>query len=155
MSMCLILYVYSISYRWQSSVLLWGCSRSHPTWTSEGWAVAGSQTTGSTSHANTPCPGTPGNTWVAPWITVSSLFVPLVYSSGRESQQFVSLNLTCKIFSASSSSFADWTLDFSVSYCRMAAAPKEQPVNWHGVSYQPSYFPKPQYCLHLLYFLLF
>lgn len=46
---------------------------------------------------------------------------------------FVSLNLTCEIVSAFSSSLAAWTLNFSVSYCKMAAAPKEQPVNWHEI----------------------
>lgn len=83
-----------------------------------------------------------------------SLFIPLVDSRRGKTQQFAWLNLTWKIFSASSS-FADWTLDFRVSYCRMAAAPKEHPVNWHGVSYQSLYCAKPQYCTYLLYFLSF
>lgn len=43
------------------------------------------------------------------------------------------LNCTCKIFSASSSSLAAWTLNFRFSYCRIAAAPNEQPVNWQKI----------------------
>lgn len=85
-----------------------------------------------------------------------STLVIYVNSSGGESQQFASLNLTCKSFSDSSSAFAVVTLDFRVSYCRMAAAPKEQPVNWHGVRQQPtaSFYPKPKYCMHLLFIIL-
>lgn len=64
-------YVYKIRYQWRSSVLLWGCSRSRPPWTSPGWAVAGSRIAGSTSHANTSCPGSPGDTWMTPWVTLS------------------------------------------------------------------------------------
>lgn len=64
--------MYNWTYQWQPSVHLWGCSRNHPPWTMQGWAVAGSQTTGSTSDANRPCPVTPGNTWMVPWITVYS-----------------------------------------------------------------------------------
>lgn len=43
------------------------------------------------------------------------------------------LNCTCKSFSASSSSLAAWTLNFRFSYCRIAAAPNEQPVNWQKI----------------------
>lgn len=43
------------------------------------------------------------------------------------------LNCTCNSFSASSSSLAAWTLNFRFSYCRMAAAPNEQPVNWQKI----------------------
>lgn len=110
------------SYLWQSSVLRWGCSRSHPPWTSTVWAAAGSQTACSTSHANVPCPGSPAN----------RLSIIIIYYSGW-GRDFVLLNLTCEIFSAFSSSLVAWTLNFSVSYCRMAAAPNEQPVNWHEI----------------------
>lgn len=45
-----------------------------------------------------------------------------------------------------------WTLAFRVSYCRMAAAPKEQPVNWHGVRPHatPSFCPKPSFSISSL-----
>lgn len=52
--------------------------------------------------------------------------------------------LTCMPFSEFSSSFAVWSLDFRLSYWRMAAAPKEQPVNWNGVRKQPEALYCPQ-----------
>lgn len=110
------------NHLWRSSVLQWGCSRSHPPWTSTVWAAAGTQTACSTSHANVPCPGSPAN----------RLSINIIYDSGW-GHNFVLLNLTCEIVSAFSSSLAAWTLNFSVSYCKMAAAPNEQPVNWHEI----------------------
>lgn len=58
--------------------------------------------------------------------------------------------LTCMPFSDFSSSFAVWSLDFRLSYWRMAAAPKEQPVNWNGVRKHPEalYCPKHQCTMH-------
>lgn len=52
--------------------------------------------------------------------------------------------LTCMPFSDFSSSFAVWSLDFRLSYWRMAAVPKEQPVNWNGVRKQPEALYCPQ-----------
>lgn len=116
------------------SVLLWGCPRSHLPWTSAGWAVAGSPTADSTIHASRPCPGSPGHTAELASIDACSLCFYERWRSQTELPVLSSLRLlTCNSFSASSS-FADWTLDFRVSYCKMAAALKEQPVNWHGVN---------------------
>lgn len=113
------------SHLWRSSVLRWGRSRSHPPWTSTVWAAAGTQTACSTSHANVPCPGNSAN---------RLSIIIIIYYSGW-GHNFVSLNLTCEILSALSSSLAAWTLNFSVSYCRIAAAPNEQPVNWHEIQW--------------------
>lgn len=111
-----------INHLWRSSVLLWDCSRSHPPWTSTLWAAVGSQEACSTSYANLPCPGSP----------TKRLFVVIISDSGW-GHDFALLNYTCESFSVFSSSLAAWTLNFKVSYCRMAAAPNEQPVNWHEI----------------------
>lgn len=80
-----------VYYQSLFSVLLWGCSRSRPPWTSAGWAVAGSPTADSTSHASTPCPGSPGHITARTSEYMHAAFVLLKVDGHRQSCPFCRL----------------------------------------------------------------